>query len=52
MTVVYGFVDYRAQGQTLSMVLIDIATPPGGGGKPNLFSLYVALSRSTGCNNI
>jgi ATP-dependent exoDNAse (exonuclease V) alpha subunit len=38
--------DYRAQGQTIGHVLVDIATPPTGG--LNLFNLYVALSRSSG----
>jgi hypothetical protein len=42
----YAFTDYRAQGQTLSFVIVDIATPPTG--TLTLFNLYVALSRSRG----
>ncbi|KAJ8594168.1 hypothetical protein M405DRAFT_918806, partial [Rhizopogon salebrosus TDB-379] len=42
--------DYRAQGQTIGHVLVDIATPPTGG--LNLFNLYVALSRSSGRETI
>ncbi|KAF8233313.1 hypothetical protein L208DRAFT_898902 [Tricholoma matsutake] len=30
MTTPYAFTDYRAQGQTLSYVLVDIGTPPTG----------------------
>ena len=45
ITAAYAFTDYRSQGQTISYVLIDIATPPSGG--LNLFNLYVALSRSS-----
>jgi ATP-dependent exoDNAse (exonuclease V) alpha subunit len=26
----YAFTDYRAQGQTLPYVIVDIARPPGG----------------------
>lgn len=50
MTPACSFTDYRAQGQTIPYVLIDIATPPTGG--LNLFNLYVALSRSSGRNTI
>ncbi|KAI0633924.1 hypothetical protein C8Q77DRAFT_1033032, partial [Trametes polyzona] len=47
ITPAYAFTDYRAQGQTISHVIIDIARPPSG--RPlNLFNLYVALSRSSG----
>ena len=46
MTAAYGFTDYRSQGQTISHVVVDIATPPIGG--LSLFNLYVALSRSSG----
>ena len=42
LTSVYGFTDYRSQGQTLPYVLVDIAAPPHG--KLTLFNLYVALS--------
>ncbi|KAI5981874.1 hypothetical protein EDD15DRAFT_2182423 [Pisolithus albus] len=50
MTPAYAFTDYRAQGQTLPCVVVDIATPPSGG--LNLFNLYVALSRSAGRSTI
>ncbi|PSS32096.1 hypothetical protein PHLCEN_2v2137 [Hermanssonia centrifuga] len=50
ITSAYAFTDYRAQGQTLPYVVVDIATPPSGG--LNLFNLYVALSRSTGRDSI
>ena len=30
MTPAYAFTDYRSQGQTLSAVIVDIATPPTG----------------------
>ena len=42
----YCFTDYRSQGQTISHVTVDIASPPSG--KLSLFNLYVALSRSSG----
>lgn len=50
MTGAYAFTDYRAQGQTIPYVVIDIASPPSGG--LSLFNLYVALSRSSGRNTI
>ncbi|KAI5981217.1 hypothetical protein EDD15DRAFT_2184130 [Pisolithus albus] len=50
MTPAYAFTDYRAQGQTLPCVVVDIATPPSGG--LNLFNLYMALSRSAGRSTI
>ncbi|KAH7905092.1 hypothetical protein BJ138DRAFT_1165400 [Hygrophoropsis aurantiaca] len=50
LTPAYGFTDYRAQGQTISYSLIDIATPPSGGITP--FNVYVALSRGHGRDNI
>jgi hypothetical protein len=50
MTAAYAFTDYRSQGQTISHVLVDIASPPTGG--LSLFNLYVALSRSSGCSTI
>ncbi|KIK93192.1 hypothetical protein PAXRUDRAFT_145609, partial [Paxillus rubicundulus Ve08.2h10] len=46
ITAAYTCMGYRAQGQTLPAVIIDIRTPPTGG--RSLFNLYVALSRSTG----
>ncbi|KAJ8584893.1 hypothetical protein M405DRAFT_694865, partial [Rhizopogon salebrosus TDB-379] len=45
ITAAYASTDYRAQGQTIRHVLVDIATPPTGG--LNLFNLYVTLSRSS-----
>ncbi|KAI5989033.1 hypothetical protein EDD15DRAFT_2171871 [Pisolithus albus] len=50
MTPAYAFTDYRSQGQTLTSVIINIATPPTGG--LNLFNLYIALSRSRGRSHI
>lgn len=50
ITPAYAFTDYRAQGQTISSVIVDIARPPSGG--LNLFNLYVALSRSSGRDTI
>ncbi|KAJ3874322.1 hypothetical protein F5051DRAFT_336020 [Lentinula edodes] len=44
MTAAYAFTDYRAQGQTIRSVLVDIGKPPTG--TLSLFNLYVALSRS------
>ncbi|KAF8800258.1 hypothetical protein BYT27DRAFT_7117985 [Phlegmacium glaucopus] len=46
----YAFTDYKAQGQTLECVIVDIARPPSG--KLSPFSVYVALSRSRGCGTI
>ncbi|OCH92491.1 hypothetical protein OBBRIDRAFT_436150 [Obba rivulosa] len=43
----YAFIDYRAQGQTIPIVLIDIQTPPPPG-TLTLLNLYVTLSRSSG----
>lgn len=50
ITAAYVFTDYRAQGQTIPYVLVDIASPPTG--KLSLFNLYVALSRSSGRQTI
>ena len=50
ITGAYAITDYRAQGQTLSNVIVDIASP--GYGKLTLFNLYVALSRSRGRDSI
>ncbi|OCH88604.1 hypothetical protein OBBRIDRAFT_734164 [Obba rivulosa] len=47
----YAFTDYRAQGQTIPIVLIDIQTPPPPG-TLTLLNLYVALSRSSGRDTI
>ena len=50
MTGAYSFTDYRAQGQTIPYVIVDIATPPSS--RLSLFNLYVALSRSSGRSTI
>ncbi|KAH9943783.1 hypothetical protein B0H21DRAFT_695248 [Amylocystis lapponica] len=47
MTAAYAFTDYRSQGQMIPYVLVDIATPPAPANL-SLFSLYVALSQSSG----
>ncbi|KAF9243726.1 hypothetical protein BU15DRAFT_42741, partial [Melanogaster broomeanus] len=39
ITAAYACTDYRAQGQTLPAVVIDIGTPPTG--ELSLFNLYV-----------
>jgi hypothetical protein len=50
ITAAYACTDYRAQGQTMAAVIVDISTPPTGG--LSLFNLYVALSRSAGRDTI
>ena len=50
LTLAYAFTDYRAQGQTLEPVIVDIRPPPHGSLTP--FNIYVALSRGTGQDNI
>ena len=50
MTGAYGFTDYRAQGQTIPYVVVDLAQPPTGALTP--FNAYVALSRSSGRDTI
>ena len=50
ITAAYSFTDYRAQGQTIPYVVVDIASPPSSG--LSLFNLYVALSRSSGRGTI
>ena len=50
LTLAYAFTDYRAQGQTLEPVIVDIGPPPHGSLTP--FNIYVALSRGTGRSNI
>ena len=50
LTLAYAFTDYRAQGQTIRPVWVDIGTPPYGCLTP--FNIYVALSRGTGRENI
>jgi ATP-dependent exoDNAse (exonuclease V) alpha subunit len=46
----YAFTDYRAQGQTIPHVIVDIASPPMG--TLSVFNLYVALSRSASRHSI
>jgi hypothetical protein len=46
----YAFTDYKAQGQTMECVIVDISKPPSGALSP--FSVYVALSRSRGRKTI
>ena len=50
LTLTYAFTDYRAQGQTLEPVIVDIGPPPHGSLTP--FNIYVALSRGMGRDNI
>ena len=50
ITAAYALTDYRAQGQSIPAVIIDLAPPPTG--KLSLFNLYVALSRSSGRDTI
>jgi hypothetical protein len=50
ITPAYAFTDYRAQGQTIDPMVIDIARPPTGGLTP--FNVYVALSRGTSRDRI
>ena len=50
LTLAYAFTDYRAQGQTLEPVIVDIRPPPHGSLTP--FNIYVPLSRGTGRDNI
>ena len=50
MTPAYSFTDYRAQGQTIPYVVVDIASPPSS--RLSLFNLYVALSCSSGRGTI
>ena len=50
LTASYLFTDYRAQGQTIEYVLIDLGRVPSGSLSP--FNAYVSLLRSCGCNTI
>ncbi|KAK0230848.1 hypothetical protein IW262DRAFT_1261225 [Armillaria fumosa] len=43
MTSAYAFTHYRSPGQTIPVVIVDVARPPAG--KLSLFNLYVALSQ-------
>lgn len=51
LTAAYVFTDYKAQGQTIENVIIDIRPVPGNF-KITLFGVYVALSRSRGRETI
>ncbi|KAG8736848.1 hypothetical protein FRC10_008796 [Ceratobasidium sp. 414] len=51
ITPAYAFTDYRAQGQTIESVIVNITAPPDGG-RLSLANLYVALSRSSGRETI
>ena len=46
ITPAYAFMDYHAQGQTISPIIINIGKPPSGGLTP--FNIYIALSRARG----
>jgi len=46
----YAYTDYRAQGQTLSCIIVDIGPPPSFELSP--FNAYVALSRCRGRDGI
>jgi hypothetical protein len=46
----YAFTDYKAQGQTLESVVIDIGKPPSR--RLSAFNVYVALSRGQGRSTI
>jgi hypothetical protein len=50
ITAAYAFTDYRAQGQTIAPVIVDIGRPPTGTITP--FNVYVALSRAKGRDSI
>lgn len=50
LTPAYAFTDYQSQGQTISNAIINIGSPPCGELTP--FSIYVALSRAHGQDNI
>jgi hypothetical protein len=43
ITAAYAFTNYKAQGQTLTPVIINIRNPPSSG--LNAFNAYVAISR-------
>lgn len=50
LTPAYAFTDYKAQGQTMETVIVDLAKPPLGCLTP--FNMYVALSRGRGRSKI
>jgi ATP-dependent exoDNAse (exonuclease V) alpha subunit len=43
ITAAYAFTNYKAQGQTLQPVIVDIGNPPSG--RLNAFNTYVVISR-------
>ena len=51
ITAAYAFTDYRAQGQTIANVIVDLRRLPNGK-KLTAFAAYVALSRSRAAMNI
>ena len=50
ITPAYAFTDYKAQGQTMDTVLVDLAKPPTGA--LSGFGAYVGLSRGRGRKGI
>ena len=50
LTAAYAFTDYKAQGQTMESVIIDLGKTPSG--KLTAFNMYVALSRGRGRSRI
>lgn len=50
LTAAYAFTDYKAQGQTIDHILVDIGKTTSFSLSP--FNAYVALSRSRGRNSI
>ncbi|KAI9430689.1 hypothetical protein H4582DRAFT_1823603 [Lactarius indigo] len=50
LTPAYAFTDFKAQGQTLKAVIVDVGKPPTG--SLNGFNAYIALSRSRGRDTI
>lgn len=50
LTLAYTFTDYKAQGQTIESVIVNLGRSPSG--KLSAFNVYIALSRSRGRNTI
>jgi len=50
ITTGYAFTDYKAQGQTIEHVIVDLGKPATG--ELTAFNAYVALSRSRGRDSI
>ncbi|KAF8268658.1 hypothetical protein EI94DRAFT_1577094, partial [Lactarius quietus] len=50
LTAAYAFTNYKAQGQTMECVLVDLGKPPTSA--LTGFNAYVALSRSRGRDTI